>query len=98
MFCLDATFGNQGTSVGPGQYPRYSDARKGRPWVAHYDSTTRLKHLHGSGAGSLRPQIYEVTTELDDKVRLRVFRRSRNVQEPTGSPTGSPQEIQKEIP
>ena len=24
----------QGSSVGPGQYPRYTDARKGRPWVA----------------------------------------------------------------
>ena len=54
------------------------------------DSTTRLTHLHGSGAGSLRPQIYEATTELDDKIRLRVFPRSRNVQEPTGSPAGDP--------
>ena len=67
-----------------------------------YDSTTRLKHLieklHDSGAGSLRPQIYDATTELDDKIRLRVFPGSRNVQEPTGSPQEVPHEIQKEIP
>ena len=47
---------------GSGQYPRYTDARKGRPWAAQTapqldnDSTTRLKHfiehLHGSGASS----------------------------------------------
>ena len=57
-----------------------------------YDSTARLKHLHG-GAGSLKPQIYDATAELDEKIRVRVFRRSRNVQESTG-----PQEIRKEIP
>ena len=30
--------GHQGTSMGPGQNPRYTDACKGRPWVAQ--STT----------------------------------------------------------
>ena len=29
------------------------------------------------------PQIYDATSELDDKIRLRVFPRCRNVQEPT---------------
>ena len=94
-----------GTSVGPGQYPRHTDARRGRSWVAqmHHKRlqaankrhtlarrrSTLVNHLHGSGARSLKPQIYDATIELDDKIRLRVFFRSRNVQEPTGSPTGS---------
>ena len=34
----------------------------------------------------MRPQIYEALSMLDDKVKLRVFPKSRNVQEPTGSP------------
>ena len=44
--------GHQGTSVGLGQYPRYADARKGRPWAAqqHHNSTTRLRHLHDTAA------------------------------------------------
>ena len=52
VLCLDANPGHQGTSVGPGQYPRYTDARKGRPWVAHqhHNSTTRLRHLHDTAA------------------------------------------------
>ena len=62
----------------------------GSPKAPQSTTTVRLKHLHGSGAGSLKPQIYDATTELDDKIRLRVFPRSRNVQEPTGSLTGSP--------
>ena len=40
--------------------------------------------------GSLKPQIYDATTELDDKIKLRVFTRSRNVQQPTGTPAGDP--------
>ena len=43
------------------------------------DSTTRLKHLHGSGAGSLKPQIYDATTELDDKIRLSVLEKDSSV-------------------
>ena len=43
-----------GTSVGPGQYPRHTDARKGRPWVAqkHHKTQTLtrrnkfVEHLH----------------------------------------------------
>ena len=98
--------GHHSTSVGPRQYPRYTHARKGRPWVApmHHNRrqtankthtptrrrSTFVNHVHGSGACSLRPHISEATTEPDDKIRLRVFPRSRHVQEPTGSPTGSP--------
>ena len=33
----------------------------------------------------MKPQIHEATTELGDKMRLRVFPRNRNVQEPTES-------------
>ena len=33
----------------------------------------------------MKPQIHEATPEVDDKIRLRVFPRSRNVQEPTES-------------
>ena len=35
-----------------GQYPRNTDARKGRPWVAqqHHNSTTRLRPLHETAA------------------------------------------------
>ena len=33
--------GHQGASVGRGQYPRYTDARKGRPWVAQKHHKTR---------------------------------------------------------
>ena len=29
-----------------------------------------VEHLHSRGAGSLRPQFYDATTELDDKIRL----------------------------
>ena len=32
--CLDATLGVKAHRWVPGQYPRYTDARKGRPWVA----------------------------------------------------------------
>ena len=57
------------------------------------DSTTRLKHfvehLHGCGAGSLRPQIDEATTELGDK---NTFRNQPEVQQEV------PQEIPQEIP
>ena len=85
--------------MGPRQYPRYTDGRKGRPWVAqkHHQllqaanktqtlarrRSTFVKHLHGTRAGSLKPQIYEATTELDDKIRLRVF----SQQEPKRSGT-----------
>ena len=41
-----------------------------------------VEHLHGSGAGSLRPQIYEATTELGDKNSF------RNQPRATGSPAG----------
>ena len=84
---------HQGTSVGPGQYPRYTDARKGRPRVAqrHHKTETLtrrrnkfVEHLHGSGAGSLRPRIYEATTELGDK---NTFRHQPRV---TRSPAGDP--------
>ena len=106
--------GHQGTSVGPGQHPRYTDARKGRPWVAqkaaHQATTSRKQDTHshedrarlsiylrGSGAGSLRPQIYEGATELDDKIRLRVFPRSRNVQESTRRPAGELREAPRHV-
>ena len=49
----------------------------------------------------MKPQIYDATTELGDKIRLRVFPRNRNVQEPTENqevPQEVPQEIQQEIP
>ena len=52
--------------------------------------STFVSHFHGRGAVSLKTEIYDATTELDDKISLRVFSRSPNVQEPTGSPTGSP--------
>ena len=81
--------------MGSSQYPRYTDARKGKAvgrsksTTDDNDSTTRLKHfvehLHGSGAGSLRPQIYEATTEHGDK---NTFRNQQGI--PTGSPTGDP--------
>ena len=38
----------------------------------------------------MKPQIYDATTELDDKIKLRVFPKSRNVQEPKGIPAGDP--------
>ena len=84
---------HQGTFVGTGQYPRYTDALKGRPWVAqkHHKTQTLTRRrnkfvepLHGSGAGSLRPQIYEATTELGDKNTF------GNQPRATGSPAGDP--------
>ena len=69
---------------------------EGRPWVAqmHHKRlqaankthtlarrrSTFVNYLHGSGAGSLKRQTYDATRELDDKIRLRVFPRSGNVQ------------------
>ena len=60
--------------MGPGQYPRYTDARKGKPWVARKgttddnDSTVRLKHffehLHG-------PQSYEALSMHGDENTFR---------------------------
>ena len=58
-----------------------------------YDSTTRLTHFHGSGASSLKPQIYEAMTELDDRTRNQSFPGAetlRNQPRATGSPEGSP--------
>ena len=37
----------------------------------------------------MKPQIYNATTKFHCKIRLQELSRSRNVQEPTGSPTGS---------
>ena len=81
--------------MGPGQYPRYTDARKGRPWVAqkHHrrqrlDNKTLkqfVEHLHGSGAGSKEPQSCEALSMLGDK---NTFRNQQEV----------PEEIPQEIP
>ena len=82
--CLDATLGikahrwvpvnTRGTpmpqrrkAVGSPEAPQTTTTRQ-------QDSNTFVEHLHGCGAGSLRPQIYEATTVLP---------RSRRVQEPT---------------
>ena len=43
-----------------------------------------VEHLHGGGTGSLKPQIYEATTELGDKITF------RNQPRATGSPAGDP--------
>ena len=81
--------------MGPGQYPRYIDARKGWPWVAqkHHrrqrlDNKTLkqfVEHLHGSGAGSKEPQSCEALSMLGDK---NTFRNQQEV----------PEEIAQEIP
>ena len=51
-FCLDATLGIKAHRWVSGEHPRYTDARKGRPWAAqqHHNSTTRLRHLHDTAA------------------------------------------------
>ena len=79
--------------------------KDGRPWAAqqHHNSTTRprltlhrkqfVKHLHGSGAGSLRPLIHNATTELDDRTRNQSYPRAetfRNQPRATGSPARDP--------
>ena len=54
-------------------------AREGRGWpkstTDDYKPVTRLthfvRHLHGSGAGSLKPQIYEALSMLGDKNMVR---------------------------
>ena len=72
----------------------------GRPWVAHKHHTrpraaARLNYFHGSGASSLKLQIYETptTTELDDKIKYESIPGTDtfNIQlHPTGSPAGDP--------
>ena len=75
----------------------------GTPWVAQdftsdYKPPTRLKHLHGGGASSLKPQICEAATELGDKIRhgdgpeTETFRT-----QPRATETSIPQEVRTEI-
>ena len=73
--------GWRGTLVGPGKDThgtpvrlRWETVSGPRHWSTrhhHNDETkvitSRLGYQHGSGAGSLKPQIYEATTQLSDK-------------------------------
>ena len=94
------------TLVGPGQYARDTSAVKdGRPWVAqkHHPrlgADVRLHYFHGSGAGSLKPQIYEAATatELEDKVRYEAIPETDTFKiqpSPTGVPAGSNQRFRR---
>ena len=52
-------------------------------------------YFHGSGAGSLKPQIYKAATatELDDKIRYEAIPETDTFKiqpNPTGSPAGDP--------
>ena len=49
--------------------PQRREAVGGQKFTSDYQPPIRLKHLHGSGAGSLKPQICEAATELGDKSR-----------------------------
>ena len=79
--------------MGPSQHPRYTSAAKtGRCLTSDYKPPTRLKHLLCSGAGLLKPQIYEAATELGDNIRY-VDRPETETLE-----SHRDQEIQQEIP
>ena len=80
-----------GTLVGPGKdthatpVPLWREA-VGGPRHAPRDTTKtttprfaapRLGYQHGSGAGLLKPQMYEAATELGDKNSSRVHHRSK---------------------
>ena len=41
-------------------------------FTSDYKPPKRLQHLHGSGASSLKPHIYEAVTELGDKIKIRL--------------------------
>ena len=94
-----------GSRATPTVHQRRKD---GNPWVAQnftrdYKPPTRLKHLQGTGADSLKPQIYEAATELGDKIRYgdrpetETFRTQPRATE-TSIPLEIPQEIHQEIP
>ena len=60
-----------------------------RTWLR----STFVEHLHGSGAPSLHPQIYEAATELDDKIRYEAIPETDTFKiqpSPAGSPAGDP--------